>query len=171
MIGGRLGDRIGRRRTFAIGATAFMLTSLACGLEPSIEWLLVLRAAQGMAAGIIVPQILATIHVTTTGRQNSTALAWYGAIGGVGFVLGQILGGVLVSADIAGLGWRWARLPVGPPGAGVPSSLRSCPVLRLPGCSCAAIAWERCPHPAHVAPHPEPATGPDHRHLVLRLLG
>lgn len=106
VLGGRLGDRIGRRRTFIIGAAAFMLTSLACGLAPSIEWLLVLRAAQGMAAGIIVPQILATIHVTTTGRQHSRALAWYGAIAGVAFVLGQTLGGVLVSANLAGLGWR-----------------------------------------------------------------
>ena len=105
-MGGRLGDNYGRRRLFLAGVSVFGLASLGCGLSTSIEALLVARAIQGIGAALIVPQILATIHVSLTGSRHSFAIGAYGAIGGLAFVLGQVLGGWLVSADVAGLGWR-----------------------------------------------------------------
>ncbi len=54
----------------------------------------------------MVPQVLATIHVTLSGRHHARAVALYGAIGGLAFIVGQVLGGFLISANIAGSGWR-----------------------------------------------------------------
>lgn len=105
-MGARLGDNYGRRHVFALGVLAFGIASLLCGLATSMWMLLAARVLQGISAALLVPQVLATIHVTLSGRQHSRALALYGGIGGVAFVIGQVLGGLLVSADIAGLGWR-----------------------------------------------------------------
>lgn len=105
-MGGRLGDNFGRRRLFLTGVTLFGLASLGCGIATSINTLLLARALQGIGAALIVPQILAIIHVTLTGARHSFAIGSYGAVGGLAFVIGQVLGGWLVSADIAGLGWR-----------------------------------------------------------------
>jgi MFS family permease len=105
-MGGRLGDNFGRRRLFNWGVLLFAVASLLCGLATSVWLLLAARALQGVSAALVVPQILATIHVGLSGRQHSHALGLYGAIGGLAFVVGQVLGGFLVSADIAGLGWR-----------------------------------------------------------------
>lgn len=105
-MGGRLGDNYGRRRLFLVGVSVFGLASLGCGLSMTIESLLFARALQGIGAALIVPQILATIHVSLSGARHSFAIGFYGAIGGLAFVLGQVLGGWLVSADVAGLGWR-----------------------------------------------------------------
>jgi MFS family permease len=64
------------------------------------------RALQGAGAALIVPQILATLHVTLKGTAHARAISLYGGIGGIAFIVGQMGGGWLVSADIAGLGWR-----------------------------------------------------------------
>lgn len=105
-MGGRLGDNYGRRRLFVLGVALFAVASLLCGLAGSVWLLLVARALQGVGAALVVPQILATLHVSLSGHAHSRALAAYGAIGGLAFVVGQVLGGFLVSADIGGLGWR-----------------------------------------------------------------
>ncbi|MBG4790703.1 MFS transporter, partial [Pseudomonas aeruginosa] len=105
-MGGRLGDNYGRRRLFDLGVALFAVASLLCGLAGSVWLLLVARALQGVGAALVVPQILATLHVSLSGHAHSRALAAYGAIGGLAFVVGQVLGGFLVSADIGGLGWR-----------------------------------------------------------------
>lgn len=105
-MGGRLGDNFGRRRLFNTGVLLFGIASLLCGIAPSMGFLLFARALQGVAAALLVPQILATIHVGLTGHRHSRALGFYGAIGGLAFIVGQVLGGFLVSADIAGMGWR-----------------------------------------------------------------
>jgi len=105
-MGGRLGDNYGRRRIFVAGVLVFGVASLLCGLAGSIELLLAARALQGAGAALLVPQVLATIHVCLSGHHHSRALALYGGIGGLAFVIGQVLGGFLVSADIAGMGWR-----------------------------------------------------------------
>lgn len=105
-MGGRLGDNFGRRRLFLWGVQIFGVASLLCGLAGSIWLLLAARGLQGVGAALIVPQILATIHVGLSGHDHSRALGYYGAIGGLAFIVGQVLGGFLVSADIAGLGWR-----------------------------------------------------------------
>ncbi|MEV5276470.1 MFS transporter [Streptomyces sp. NPDC051994] len=106
VLGGRLGDMAGRRRLFLIGMAAFGLTSLACGLAPTAWTLVGARVAQGAAAALMMPQVLATIQATTQGPRRARAMSLYGATAGLSMVAGQILGGVLVAADVAGSGWR-----------------------------------------------------------------
>ncbi len=116
VLGGRLGDSIGRKRLFLAGMAAFTLTSLACGLAPTALVLVICRVAQGASAAMMVPQVLATIQAATTGERRARALGRYGATGGLAAVLGQLLGGLLVSANIDGLGWRpifLVNVPIG----------------------------------------------------------
>jgi MFS family permease len=116
VLGGRLGDSLGRKRLFLAGMAAFTATSLACGLAPTATFLVVARVAQGASAAMMVPQVLATIQAATTGEQRTKALGRYGAAGGLAAVLGQVLGGLLVSANIDGLGWRpifLVNVPIG----------------------------------------------------------
>jgi EmrB/QacA subfamily drug resistance transporter len=116
VLGGRLGDSVGRKRLFLIGMAAFTATSLACGLAPSAAFLVVGRVAQGASAALMVPQVLATIQAATTGERRTRALGRYGATGGLAAVLGQVLGGLLISANIDGLGWRpifLVNVPIG----------------------------------------------------------
>jgi EmrB/QacA subfamily drug resistance transporter len=116
VLGGRLGDSLGRKRLFLAGMAAFTLTSLACGLAPTAVFLVVARAVQGASAAMMVPQVLATIQAATTGDRRSRALARYGATGGLAAVLGQVVGGLLVSANIDSLGWRpifLVNVPIG----------------------------------------------------------
>jgi MFS family permease len=115
-MGSRLGDNFGRRRLFALGVLVFTVASALCGLATSVSMLLGARALQGVGAALAVPQILATMHVGLQGREHSRALGLYGAIGGLAFVIGQVLGGLLVSLDFAGTGWRSVfliNLPIG----------------------------------------------------------
>jgi MFS family permease len=116
VVGGRLGDVFGRRALFLSGMAAFTVTSLACGLAPTAETLVGARVLQGAAAAMMVPQVLATVQATTTGRHRVRAMALFGATGGVAAVVGQLAGGLLVSADIAGTGWRpifLVNVPIG----------------------------------------------------------
>jgi MFS family permease len=106
VLGGRLGDLFGRRRLFLAGMAAFGLTSLACGLAPGAWSLVAARVTQGAAAAAMLPQVLATIQAATSGGRRAKAMSLYGATAGLSMVAGQILGGVLVAADIAGTGWR-----------------------------------------------------------------
>ncbi|MFD5623117.1 MFS transporter [Streptomyces yangpuensis] len=106
VLGGRIGDSLGRRRLFLAGTAAFGVTSLACGLAPNAWMLVAARIAQGAAAALMLPQVLATIQATTTGPRRARAMSLYGATAGLSMVTGQILGGLLVAADLAGTGWR-----------------------------------------------------------------
>ena len=106
VIGGRLGDAIGRRRVFIGGLLGFTITSLMCGLAPNIEFLIAARIAQGMSAAMINPQVLATFQASLSGSARSRAVSRYAATGGIAVVIGQLLGGLLLQADIAGSGWR-----------------------------------------------------------------
>ncbi|MFE9449475.1 MFS transporter [Streptomyces sp. NPDC006739] len=106
VLGGRLGDLFGRRRLFLGGMAAFGLTSLACGLAPDAWSLVAARVLQGAASAAMLPQVLATIQSATTGARRAKAMSLYGATAGLSMVAGQILGGVLVAADLAGTGWR-----------------------------------------------------------------
>lgn len=105
-MSGRLGDRYGRKKLFLSGVCLFALASLLCGMAQSIEVLIGARVLQGIAAAMLMPQILATIHVSLSGERHSKAIGLYGSVGGLSFVIGQIIGGWLVSADLFGLGWR-----------------------------------------------------------------
>lgn len=106
VLGGRLGDAFGRRRLYAYGLAAFTVTSALCGLAPTIGFLVAVRLLQGAAAAMLVPQVLATIQVATEGHVRARAIGMYGATAALGMFIGQILGGLLVSLDVAGLGWR-----------------------------------------------------------------
>ena len=109
-MGGRLGDNFGRRRIFNLGVLLFGIASLLCGVAGSMPMLLGARLLQGAAAALLVPQILATIHVGLRGASHARALALFASVGGIAFIIGQVLGGFLVDADIGGLGWRNAFL-------------------------------------------------------------
>lgn len=105
-MGGRLGDNFGRRRVFLAGVWIFGIASLLCGIANSVGMLMFARALQGVGAAFMVPQILATLHVTLQGRAHARAIGLYGGIGGLAFIVGQWLGGFLIKADIGGYGWR-----------------------------------------------------------------
>ncbi len=105
-LGSKLGDNLGRRRLFMTGVAIFGLASLLCGMAGSVSQLLAARVVQGAGAALIMPQILATLHVTLKGSAHAKAISLFGGIGGIAFIVGQMGGGWLVSADIAGLGWR-----------------------------------------------------------------
>ncbi|MFF7200445.1 MFS transporter [Streptomyces sp. NPDC008141] len=131
VLGGRLGDQYGRRRLFLAGMAAFGLTSLACGLAPDAWTLVGARVAQGAAAALMLPQVLATIQASTSGQRRARAMSLYGATAGLAMVAGQIVGGVLVAADIAGSGWRaifLVNVPVAL--AGLVLATRSVPATR-----------------------------------------
>ncbi|HEY2206955.1 MAG TPA: MFS transporter [Pseudonocardia sp.] len=116
VVGGRLGDAFGRRRLLTVGLLAFTATTLACGLAPTAGALVAARAAQGAAAALLVPQALSLIQAGTSGERRARVLGYYGATGGISMVVGQLLGGVLVSADLGGAGWRpifLVTVPVG----------------------------------------------------------
>lgn len=114
--GGRLGDLFGRRRMFTVGLLMFTLTSVACGLAPDAGALVVARVVQGASGALMTPQVLAILGTVYTGSQRARAFAGYGLTMGIAGVLGQLLGGALIQADIAGSGWRGIFLinaPVG----------------------------------------------------------
>ena len=116
VLGGRLGDRYGRHRLFLAALIGFVLASLACGLAPSVGVLIAARIVQGATAALLVPQVLATFHHTLEGERKARALALYGATSGIAAVVGQLVGGLLVSADIAGTSWRpifLVNVPIG----------------------------------------------------------
>ncbi|MYU26361.1 MFS transporter [Streptomyces sp. SID8352] len=127
VLGGRLGDAFGRRRLYAYGLAAFIVTSAMCGLAPTIEFLVVSRLLQGAAAAMLVPQVLATIQAVTAGQARARAIGMYGATAGVGMVIGQILGGLLVSLDVAGIGWRMVFVINVPIGAAALLAIRRVP--------------------------------------------
>ena len=106
ITGGRLGDLLGHRRLFVWGTVGFALTSLACGLAGDGGQLVAARLAQGLSAALMIPQVLALITATFPPAVRPRALAWYGVAIGLGSIAGQVLGGLLIRADVAGLGWR-----------------------------------------------------------------
>ncbi|GGC59676.1 MFS transporter [Chelatococcus reniformis] len=106
VTGGRLGDIFGTRATFITGVAGFTLTSLWCGLAQSGPELIVARLAQGATAALMVPQVLATLHVLFSDEARGRAFAVYGIVLGLAGAAGFLLGGLLVTLDLGGLGWR-----------------------------------------------------------------
>lgn len=115
ITGGRLGDALGRRRIFLIGLAAFGVTSALCATAADPNMLVAFRALQGLAAGVMVPQVFGIIQGSFPPAQRAKAFGAYGAVQGLASVAGPLLGGLLVSADLFGLGWRsifWINIPV-----------------------------------------------------------
>ena len=116
VTGGRLGDYYGRRRMFCAGLAAFTVASALCALAPDAGFLVAARLAQGAAAAIMGPNVLSILGTTYAGPARVKAISVYGMVMGVAAVAGQLVGGLLIAANPAGLGWRvifWVNVPVG----------------------------------------------------------
>ena len=106
ITGGRLADLYGRRLVYILGTAGFTLGSLAAGLAPNPTTLVIGRILQGLFGAAVVPPVLASLRTLFKGEEIPWALNLYGTGVGVAVAGGQLLGGVLIAADIAGLGWR-----------------------------------------------------------------
>ena len=107
LLGGRLGDRLGRRRMFFAGTAIFGIASLATGLAPTFGFLVAARFVQGAGAAMVAPAALGLLMVIfDEGAERNKALGVWGAISGSGGAAGLILGGVLTTE----LSWRWVFL-------------------------------------------------------------
>ena len=107
LLGGRVGDYLGRRRTFLIGLLGFAAASALGGAAQNAAWLFGARALQGVFAAVLAPAVLSLITTTfTEPRERSKAFAVYGAISGTGAAVGLIAGGALTEY----LSWRWTLL-------------------------------------------------------------
>ena len=116
ITGARLGDLAGHGRMFQTGLALFTVTSLACGLAPGSGSLIAFRFAQGAGAALMVPQVFSLIQRTFAGPARARALSFYAAVLAAGGVVGQVFGGMLVDANLAGSGWRpvfLVNVPVG----------------------------------------------------------
>ncbi|WP_436776292.1 MFS transporter, partial [Yinghuangia sp. YIM S09857] len=116
VAGGRLGDRFGRRRLFLLGMASFTAMSAACGLAPNVTTLIVFRVLQGLTAALMFPQVLAAIQAGFEGAARQKALGVFGLVVGSAGAIGQVVGGLLLQADLFGSGWRplfLVNVPVG----------------------------------------------------------
>src|SRR5258707_4392406 len=133
LLGGRLGDLLGRRKMFIAGLLVFSAASLVGGFATSQAWLLAARAVQGAGAAIVAPTALALITTTfSEGKPRNRAMGVYAAMSVAGGAVGLIAGGLLTTY----LSWRWVLFvnvairgvaaPAAPPG------LRQAPRQRGP---------------------------------------
>jgi EmrB/QacA subfamily drug resistance transporter len=116
ITGGRLGDIFGRKRLFMVGMAGFTVASAWCGLATGPTMLIAARFFQGAMAGLMVPQILAIIHVSFPAEERGKVFGMFGAVVGSASVAGPIIGGLLLQWDVADLGWRpifLVNVPVG----------------------------------------------------------
>ncbi|MFF8712134.1 MFS transporter [Streptomyces sp. NPDC015184] len=115
ITGGRVGDDYGRRKVFLVSLACFAVASAACALATSAEALIAVRAVQGLAGGFMVPQVFGIIRSSFGPATTARAFGAYGAVQGLASVAGPLLGGLLIDADLWGLGWRtifWINIPV-----------------------------------------------------------
>ncbi len=111
LVGGSLGDHFGRRRIYATGITLFTLASLACGFAPTITFLIVARAVQGIGGALLVPGSLAIIGAFFDSEQRGRAIGTWSGFTAITSALGPVLGGWLVQFA----SWRWVffiNLPI-----------------------------------------------------------
>jgi MFS family permease len=116
ITGGRLGDSFGRKRLFLTGVIGFTIMSALCGAAQSAGMLIASRVGQGAMGALMIPQVLSAIQVMFPAAERIKALAAFGVTAGLGAVSGPLLGGLLTSHDLLGLGWRsifMINIPVG----------------------------------------------------------
>ena len=106
IVGGRLGDRYGKRRMFLIGISGFTLASLACGLAQDPGMLVAARLVQGGFGALFIPQGIGILTAAFSRDQIPRAFAAFGSVLGASAVLGPIVAGFIISANVAGLTWR-----------------------------------------------------------------
>ena len=112
LVSGVLGDHYGRRRVFAIGAVAFTLASLGCAASATINWLIGMRALQGLGAALLIPGSLSLISSAYPKERRGAAIGTWSAFSGITAAIGPVLGGFLVEHA----SWHWAflvNLPLG----------------------------------------------------------
>jgi EmrB/QacA subfamily drug resistance transporter len=113
LLGGRMGDILGRRRMFILGLTLFTIGSFAAGIAANFGLLLAGRAVQGLGGAIASPTALSLITTEfEEGKERTRAIAVYAAVSGAGAALGLLLGGILTNY----LSWRWVlfvNVPIG----------------------------------------------------------
>ncbi|WP_234853534.1 MFS transporter [Paracoccus everestensis] len=113
---GRFGDKFGRKRLFLWGVGLFTLASALCGFAQTMPMLIWSRALQGIGGAMMVPQVMAIMHVMFPPEQKARAFALAGVVASLGAVSGPLLGGALITGNISGMGWRpifLVNLPVG----------------------------------------------------------
>jgi EmrB/QacA subfamily drug resistance transporter len=112
----RAGDLFGRRRLFTIGMVGFTVASLLCGLAPTAALLIAARVAQGFFGAVMIPQGLAMVKSSFTEADLQKAFIPFGPVMGLSAVMGPIVAGFLLDADLFGAGWRaifWVNVPIG----------------------------------------------------------
>ena len=113
---GRLGDIHSRRLLFIVGLCSFTVASILCAVAPTIEFLVVARILQGVAAGIQMPQVLGLIQQLFQGESRGRAFGLFGAVIGISTAFGPTLGGFLIGLGGEEAGWRlmfWINVPLG----------------------------------------------------------
>src|SRR5262245_4274042 len=128
LVGGSLGDRLGRRRVYAIGVCIFAAASALCGVSATVGQLVVARAVQGVGAALVVPGSLAIISASFGGRERGHAIAVWSSFSALTTAAGPVLGGWLIEH----LSWRWAFCANLPLAATVLALLRRVPETRDP---------------------------------------
>ncbi|MFL6113338.1 MAG: MFS transporter [Catenulispora sp.] len=116
VTGARLGRILGHERLFKSGLAGFTIASLACGLAQNTGELIAFRVIQGVAAAVMLPQVLSLIQQTFQGEARARAMSAWTAVLASGIVVGQVLGGVLVTANMFGWSWRpvfLVNVPIG----------------------------------------------------------
>jgi EmrB/QacA subfamily drug resistance transporter len=112
---GRLGDARGRRLLFMAGLALFTVASALCGAALNPTWLVLARLLQGLAGGVVAPQVSALIQQMFRGAERGKAFGLFGAVIGLSTAVGPVLGGLIIQALGAGHGWRgifFVNLPV-----------------------------------------------------------
>jgi EmrB/QacA subfamily drug resistance transporter len=113
---GRLGDTLGRRRMFLVALTSFVLTSALSGAAPTTRLLIAARLLQGVAGGMLIPQVSGLIQELFSGAERGLAFGFLGATVGVATAAGPVIGGLILAAFAGPDGWRWVfyvNLPIG----------------------------------------------------------
>jgi EmrB/QacA subfamily drug resistance transporter len=152
LLGGSLGDRLGRRAVFLAGVAVFAAASVACGVAPTIQLLVLARVAQGVGGALLTPASLAILEASFRREDRARAIGAWSGLSGVASAVGPFLGGWLVDAA----SWRWVFLLNLPLAAAVVLvALRHVPESRDPlatrhvdvtgavliGVSLAAVSW------------------------------
>ncbi|MGC0418674.1 MFS transporter [Embleya sp. AB8] len=113
---GRIGDARGRRLMFMLGLALFTAASALCGAAQTSAWLVLARLLQGIAGGMLTPQVSALIQQMFSGRERGRAFGMFGTVIGISTAVGPLLGGLIIKAFGAAQGWRWVfyvNLPIG----------------------------------------------------------
>lgn len=110
VCGGRLGDLYGRKKIFTLGLYTFLFSSLACAFSPTVTWLIIARMFQGIGASLLAPQVLASIKVLFNSQEQPKAVSLFSSVFGLASVIGQLLGGLLLSMHWGNFSWEMVFL-------------------------------------------------------------